>query len=98
MLAFVARLSLSGIGPFDGQVANVQAVGDGLAVTLTVGNQGESAGQATCRVTDPAARFGGASAFVLTPRIDPGATLTFDTEIRQLGGVVRELVVECTGP
>ncbi len=97
-LALIARLSISGIGPFEGSVVDVKASGDSLAITLTVVNNGTNTGQATCRVTDPAARFGGASAYVLTPRIDPGATLTFDADIRQLGSVPRVLLAECTGP
>lgn len=98
VLALIARLSISGIGPFEGSVVNVQALSDGLAITLTVVNNGTNPGQATCRVTDPAARFGGASAYILTPRVDPGATLTFDADIRQLGSVPRVLLAECTGP
>ena len=98
VLALFARLSLSGIGPFEGRVADVQGLADGLTVTLTVVNTGTNAGAATCRVTDPAARFGGASAYILTPRIDPGATLTFDADVRRLGPTPRVLVAECTGP
>ncbi len=97
-LAFLARLSLSGIGPFEGRVVGVRGEGVGLAVTLSVDNHGSSVGQATCRVTDPAARYGGASGYVLTPRIDAGETLTFEAEIRQLGPSPRPLVVECSGP
>ena len=98
LLAFLARLSLSGIGPFEGRVVGVRGGDTGLAVTLSVDNHGSSVGQATCRVTDPAARFGGASGYVLTPRIAAGETLTFETEIRQLGASPRPLVVECSGP
>lgn len=97
-LALMARLSLAGIGPFEGTVADVQGRADGLSVTLNVVNNGTSAGQATCRVTDPAARFGGASAYILTPRIDPGATLTFDADIRQFGTIPLVLLAECSGP
>ena len=98
LLALVARLSISGVGPFEGQITNVQGLTDGLAVTLTVENTGSNAGQATCRVTDPAARFGGASAYILTPRIDAGATLAFDADVRQFGSVPLVLDVECAGP
>lgn len=98
VLALLARLSLSGIGPFEGQLVDVKAAGQALAITLSVANAGDNAGQATCRVTDPAARFGGASAYILTPRIEPGSTLTFETEVSQLGATVRVLAIECSGP
>ena len=98
LLAVLARLSLSGIGPFEGEILDVRSQGDGLAVTLSVANEGSATGQATCRVTDPAARYGGASAYVLTQRIEPGANLTFETEFRQLGAEVRPLTAACTGP
>ena len=58
ILAIVGRLALAGIGPFEASVAGVVPDGDGLAITLTVTNEGSSAGQTTCRVTDPADRTG----------------------------------------
>jgi hypothetical protein len=98
VLAVLARLSVSGIGPFPAQVSAVAASGEGLGVTLVVTNQGTSAGSTTCRITDPAARFGGASAYVLSPRIGPGETATFTAEVSQLGAAPRLLAVECSAP
>ena len=98
VLAVLARLSVSGIGPFPAQVSAVAASTQGLAVTLVVTNEGTSAGSTTCRITDPAARFGGASAYVLSPRIAPGETATFTAEIGQLGVAPRLLAVECSAP
>ena len=98
LLAVMARLSVSGIGPFDAQVSAVASSDDGLAVTLLVSNAGTSIGSTTCRITDPSARYGGASAYVQSPRIGPGQTVTFTAEVGQLGTTPRLLDVECAAP
>lgn len=97
-LALIARLAISGVGPFTSQVAGMVADGDALAVTLTVTNQGRSAGQTTCRLTDPLDRSGGGAGFVLSPQIEPGATESFTKRVTGLGSTVRDLVVECSAP
>jgi hypothetical protein len=98
ILAVVARLSVAGVGPFDAQISAVAASGEGLAVTLEVTNKGTSTGSTTCRVTDPSARYGGASAYVQSPQIGPSQALTFTTQIGQLGSTPRLLAVECSAP
>jgi hypothetical protein len=98
LLAVIARLSVQGIGPFDAQVSAVAASGDGLAVTLQVTNTGTSTGSTTCRITDPSARYGGASAYVQSPQIGPSQAVTFTSEVRQLGSTPRLLAVECSAP
>jgi hypothetical protein len=97
-LALIGRLAISGVGPFTYDLAGVARDGDALAVTLTVTNQGRSAGQTTCRLTDPLDRSGGGAGFVLSPQIEPGATLTFTKRVTGLGSAVRELAVECSAP
>lgn len=97
-LALIGRLAISGVGPFTPTVTGVAADGDGLAITLTVANHGSSAGQTTCRLTDPADRGGGKAVFVLSPQIGPGETLTFTKHVSGLGSTVRELAVECSAP
>jgi hypothetical protein len=97
-LALVGRLLIAGVGPFTAQVAGVAADGDALAVTLTVTNEGNSAGQTTCRLTDPLDRSGVGAGFVLSPQIEPGATETFTKRVTGLGSAVRELIVECSAP
>ncbi len=98
IMAVVARLAISGVGPFVGQVSAVMQAGDGLAVTLLVTNTGTSTGATTCRLTDPAARYGGASGYVQSPRIGPGETITFTGQITQLGTTARLLTAECSAP
>ena len=98
ILAVVARLAVSGIGPFPASLGSVTPTADGLAVSLTVTNQGASAGQTTCRIFDPADQGGGPSAFVLSPRIGPGQTITFESAVAGLGTAARAFLVECRTP
>jgi hypothetical protein len=98
LLAIVARLALSGIGPFDASVAGALADGNALAITLSVTNRGTSEGQTTCRITDPADRTGSIGGFMLSPKIGPGRTVTFTQRVGELGPTVRPLAVECRTP
>lgn len=97
ILAIVGRLAISGIGPFDAVASSVQD-GNALAVTLTVTNKGSSTGQTTCRVSDPADRTGNLGGFMLSPKIDPGQTVTFTQHVTQLGATVRPLTADCSAP
>ena len=97
-LAVIARLALTGVGPFPATVVGAVPVEGGLAVTLTVTNDGSSAGQTTCRVNDPADRIGGESAFLLSPRIEPGQTVTFTKTVTVLGIDPGPLDVSCKAP
>lgn len=98
-LALLGRFALSGIGPFAGAVTNVVAAPAGLAITLSVTNQGSSAGSTTCRVYDQAdPGVGPQAAYLLSPQIGPGQTVSFSRESSVLGTTVRPLAVECSGP
>ena len=97
-LALIGRVAISGVGPFSSDLAGVVRDGDALAITLTVTNEGRSVGRTTCRLTDPLDRSGGGAGFVLSPQIEPGATLTFTKRVTGLGSTVRELAVECSTP
>jgi hypothetical protein len=97
ILAIAGRFALAGIGPFQASATAVPD-GAGLAVTLTVTNQGSSVGQTTCRVSDPADRTGNLGGFVLSPKIEPGATVTFTQHMTELGATVRPLAADCSAP
>lgn len=97
-LALVARLAVSGIGPFTPRIDALVTDGDALAITLTVTNEGRSAGRTTCRLMDPLDRNGGGAELVLSPSIEPGQTLTFTRQLTRLGTDVRDLAVECSAP
>lgn len=95
-LALLGRLAMAGIGPFRGSVVAVAPAADGLVVTLAVTNEGTRAGATTCRIYDPSLPgIGPESAQVLSPRIEPGATVTFTKTIAELGSVPRPLAAEC---
>ena len=102
-LAIVARLAFAGVGPFPATVDAVEpavaGVGVmGLAVTLTVTNEGDATGQTTCRLTDPTDRGISTSALVLSPRIDAGETVTFTSTVTEFGSTPLVLQVECRTP
>ena len=98
VLAVAGRVALAGIGPFNATVANVVPAAGGLDVTLTVGNAGSSSGQTTCHVTDPADRTSNQGAFVLSPSVAAGQTVTFTKHVTELGTTARSLEVECPTP
>jgi hypothetical protein len=97
-MAIVARFALAGVGPFDGTVTNVATEGSGLAVTLNLTNHGKSAGQTTCRISDPADRTGNLGGFMLSPQVGPGQSVSFTQSITALGTTVRPLVADCKSP
>jgi hypothetical protein len=98
LLALIARLAVSGVGPFTPVLSGVTADGDALAITLAVTNHGSNVGRTTCRLTDPADRNGGPGAFVLSPEIEPGQTVAFTKRVTGLGSSIRDLRVECSAP
>jgi hypothetical protein len=97
ILAVLARLSIAGIGPFPASVDRVEAATGGLAITLTVTNQG-SAGQTTCRVGIAGDLGVGMAAFITTPRLEAGETRTFTRVVPAFGSEPRDLVVTCRIP
>ncbi len=98
-LAIAAHLAVAGIGPFAAQVTAMHpgTTATSVVATLEVTNQGSAAGSATCRLTDPADRGASHAEVVYTPRIGPGATMSFDHET-PFGSVDHPLAVTCTGP
>jgi hypothetical protein len=97
-LAILARFAVSGIGPFPAEILAVRSADEGLTVSLRVTNEGSNAGTTTCRIIDPAAQGSGRSAFVLTSRIAPGATIEFDHHVPEFGTTIRPLAVDCAAP
>ena len=98
LLAVAARLSVAGLGPFPATVDGVAAADDGLAVTLTVTNEGDSAGQTSCRISRAGDRGIGAAAFVTSPRLGSNETRTFSTVVTELGTEPGDLQIVCRTP
>ncbi|HEY6057752.1 MAG TPA: hypothetical protein VIV06_06955 [Candidatus Limnocylindrales bacterium] len=100
-LALLGRIVLAGIGPFTAEVSGVSAAaaGSGLEVTLTVHNEGSKTGSTTCRVFEAADEgISPASAYLLSPDIPAGQSVTFTKETAVLGAMVASLAVECSSP
>lgn len=96
LLAVAARFVFSGVGPFEGGIASVEPADAGLRVTLTVTNAGTGASSTTCRITDPSLPgIGPETAYVTSPIIQPGATITFDTVVNSFGTSVKPLDADC---
>lgn len=96
LLAVAARFVFSGVGPFEGEIASVEPADAGLRVTLTVTNAGTGASSTTCRITDPSLPgIGPETAYVTSPIIQPGATITFDTVVNSFGTSVKPLDADC---
>lgn len=97
IMAVVARLSIAGVGPFTSSVASVAADPAGLKVRVTLTNGGSSAGSTTCRIDDPSLRgIGPEAQFVESPRVEPGATITFDVLVTSLGTVPKPVTADCS--
>lgn len=105
VIALIGRFALAGIGPFDARISGLAVIADpaglptGLAITLTVTNQGTNGGASTCRVHDVGLLSNDVSAIFLSPEIPAGATTTFTRQTNLLGHVaVSTLQVECAQP
>lgn len=98
ILAVVARMSVAGLGPFPATVDGVAVADHGLAVTLTVTNEGDSAGQTSCRISRAGDRGTGAAAFVTSPRLGSNETRTFSTVVTELGTEPGDLEIACRTP
>jgi len=96
IMAVVARLSISGIGPFQSSVTNVVADPAGLKVTVSVTNGGTAAGSTTCRIDDPSlGGIGPEAVYVESPRVEPGSTAVFDVVVASLGTEPKPLNADC---
>jgi len=98
ILAVLARWSLAGTGPFTGSVTGVSAGGAGLAVTLTVSNEGSRAASTTCRIVEHGNPTGGPGELVLTPTLEANSSTTFTVTVTKLGTTPIALDADCQSP
>jgi hypothetical protein len=96
VMAVLGRMALSGIGPFRAGVTDVTATDSGLAITISVTNEGTKTGSTTCQLT-PTGRAG-PSTIVQSPHIDPGRTATLVTRTDRFGSQPVPLAVSCDAP
>lgn len=95
VLAVAAHVALAGIGPFRGQVAGVAPAAGGLRVTIDLTNDGSKTGSTTCTLTDTSQPFSRPTVFLHTPRVGPGATLSFTEVVVGLGTAATSLTIDC---
>jgi len=98
VLFIVGRAVITGAGPFTGQVANVSPYEDGLAVTVTVTNQGTKAGAITCWIEETPARIGAPGQSIQSPLVQPGQSVTFTEQVTKLGTTLIPLSADCSTP
>jgi len=99
VVLFVAgRAVIAGAGPFSGQVTNVAPAPavEGLAVTLTVTNQGTNPGAITCWLEETPVRIGAPGQAVQSPLVQPGQGVTFTTIVTKLGADPIPLSADCS--
>ncbi len=96
VMAVVARLIIADMGPFTSSVSGVVADPGGLRVSVSVTNEGRAAGATTCRIDDPASGgIGPGAAFVASPRVPAGGSVTFDVIVSGFGTEPRVLIADC---
>ena len=95
VLAVLGRVVLAGTGPFTGQVTGVTPAAGGLAVTLSVANEGSNASATTCTIREAVPRFGSTSESVQTPRIAAGSSIEMTTTVTRFGIEPIALAVTC---
>jgi hypothetical protein len=96
IMAVVARALIADVGPFRATVEQVVTDPAGLVVTVSLTNEGASAGSTTCRIDDPTR--GGIrpdTLFVESPRVEAGETITFEVVVPHLGTVPRQIDADC---
>jgi hypothetical protein len=98
LLAVLGRAALAGTGPFEGRVGSVALAPGGLAVTISVTNQGSKATATTCAIAETPARAGAPTQVVQTPLIEPGATVEFLAIVTKLGTTLIPLAADCSSP
>ena len=96
LMAVVARMMISGMGPFTSSVTGVVRDPGGLKVTVSVTNEGGAAGDTTCRIDDPSTGgIGPGAAFVESPKVPPGGTIAFEVIVGGFGTEPRDLTAHC---
>lgn len=95
--AVLGRAFLAGSGPFSGSVGDVITAPDGLAVTLTVTNQGARDTATTCEIEESPSKPGRPSQVVQTPLIRAGETVTFTATVTKFGMQPVALAANCQG-
>jgi len=96
LMAVVARLIIADMGPFTSSVGAITTDPGGLKVTVSVTNTGRAAGATTCRIDDPSTGgIGPGAAYVESPKVPAGGTVSFDVIVGGFGSQPRTLTATC---
>jgi hypothetical protein len=95
LLAALAGAAAKGVGPFTASISDGRSVPGGLAVQIDIENTGAGAGSATCQVTTTALGKAGLQEIVNTPRIEGGAHVSVQTELKAFGTEPLPLRISC---
>jgi len=98
VLAVAGRAAMAGTGPFQGRIAGVTPVADGLAVTISVANEGTKAAATTCQIKETPAGIGATSQVVQAPLVPARSTIEFTTVVTRFGTEPVTLVADCKSP
>lgn len=96
-LAVAASLSMRGVGPYAAEVRDVSVADPGYTITMTVTNEGTSAGRAKCQVValdDEGRRLRTANA--ISERLDGGASTTLSVHMPGLEAEPARVTTTCS--
>ncbi len=97
VLAVLAKVGLSGVGPFSGSITYAPHDG-GVEATITVSNEGTKDAATTCRVVEGGRPAGGPGQLIQTPTVPAGGTVTFTARVTALGENPNGLALDCQSP
>ena len=97
VIAVLGRAALAGSGPFTGSVNNVVTAAEGLAITLTVTNEGSRDTATTCEIEESPPQPGHPTQVIQTPLIRAGQAVTFTSTVTKFGTEPIALAVDCQG-
>jgi hypothetical protein len=95
VIAVLGRAAFVGSGPFSGSISSVVPAADGLAVTLTVTNEGSRDTATTCEIEESPTLPGHPTQVVQTPLIRAGQTVTFTSTVTRFGTDPITLAADC---
>ena len=98
ILAVLGRGALQGVGPFNGEIRDIQSAQNGLLVTVAVTNKGTTASATTCRILGADREPGGPAELLQSPNVPAGTTIEFDAVVSAFGDQPADLIVDCQSP
>ena len=93
--AVLGRAAFAGTGPFTGSVIGVVGDAGGLAITLTVANEGSRDTATTCEIEESPSKPGRPTQVIQTPLIRAGESVTFTTTVTKFGLQPLPLAADC---